>query len=253
MQRLTTPARRGATLARARVVFGVPSTLVVAGFVLSQSLVSIILGLLPTWQAHLAWLAVCAVIALLAFRRWDRQVTDTLMTAHLGQAGTDRLTHRRGVVLILGLESAATTSSVAKLLAAATSLEYLALIGTPETQTRKVAPEVLGTLAPSLGRHIPAAQVRIFEQGNNAESVSDFVQATTDALAWMVRQGLEPHEIVVDTSDGRRAMGYGALVAAEHAGVEAQYLSLAWDPMHNRPVPGVEQFKVVREIPALKL
>lgn len=236
------------TLERARAVFGIPSVVVIAGFLLTESLVNIVINLLPNWQADAIWLAGCTAAALLAFDRWNRSVSSTLRADRLGRDGDDKLTGRRGLVIVLGLNSQAPTSPVAKLLAACPNLEYLALVGTPQTQSRNVARDILETLAPSLGRQVPAANVRVFEQGNNAQSVADFEQATRDAIAWMLRQGLEPHEVVVDTSDGRRAMGYGALVAAEQAGVEVQYLALEWDHMGNRPIPDQEMFKVVREL-----
>jgi hypothetical protein len=244
---LRTPAR--ATLSRLKVVFGIPSTLVITGFLLTQSVVSMVLDSIHGWQGHIIWLGSIAVVALLSFQRWDRNATATLTAAHLGQSGTDTLAARRGLVIIMGLDSQRSDSAVAKLLAAAPGVEYLTLIGTPETQLRKVAAGITGTLAPSLGRAVPATHVRIFEQGNNAQSISDFEQATTEALNWLERQGLEPHEIVVDVSEGRRPMGFGALVAANTAGVEAQYLSWAWNHLENRPIPGQEIFKVVREFP----
>lgn len=243
-RRLRAPART--TLARARVVFGVPSALVLAGVLLSQSIVEIVLDHLTTWQSTLAWVGVWTVIALVAFDRWNRDLSGTIAST-LGQSGQERLAARRGLVVVCGLDSDRPGSPTAKLLAACPNVEYLALIGTPETQMLGVAHRVVGELAPSMGVVMPATHVRVLEQGNNAQSVADFEQATTDAIGWMLRHGLDPDDIVVDTSCGRRAMGYGALIAAENHAVEVQYLACAWDPTTNTPVTGKEMFKVVRQ------
>lgn len=240
-------ARRRATLSRLKLIFGIPPFLAIAGYVLVESLIEIICGALPTWQAQLLWLGTLAAAALFAFHRWNTKVTRTLDASHLGRSGTDRLHTRRGLIVLLGLDSQREDGAVAKLLASTPNVEYLALLGTPETQSRHVAADIVEKLAPAMGHRIAASHVRIFEQGNNSQSVADFEQDTTDAIAWMLRQGLEAFEIVVDTSAGRRAMGYGALIAAENADVEVQYLALAWNHMANQPVPGAEMFKVGRE------
>jgi len=77
--------------------------------------------------------------------------------------------------------------------------------------------------------------------------MGDVEQSVTEAIAWMGRQGLHASEIVVDVTKGRRSMAFGALIAANRADVEVQYLAAEWHHLDNKPRPGSEEFSVVSE------
>jgi hypothetical protein len=61
----------------------------------------------------------------------------------------------------------------------------------------------------------------------------------------MQRHGLHPSQIVVDVTKGRRPMQFGALIAAERARVEVQYLASEWHHLDDRPLPRSAEFTVV--------
>jgi hypothetical protein len=84
--------------------------------------------------------------------------------------------------------------------------------------------------------------------GNNAESLPDIERSVGEAIAWMERHGVHESEIVVDVTKGRRAMEFGALIAADRTNVEVQYMAADWHHVDNKPRPGTQGFMVVRTL-----
>lgn len=236
-------------LARIRYVAGIPSGLVVA----VAATFYLLVNALTAWSAAEAgelglWatVVVSAAVTAVLFVRWHHRFAASLDPAKLDQPGTAKLALRRGVVVLVGLDSADPGTTFTRLLATAERLEYLALIATPQAEVRGVVPALLGRLMAVSGRSIPASQIRVWDR-NEADAMGDVEESVTEAIAWMGRQGLHASEIVVDVTKGRRSMAFGALIAANRANVEVQYLAAEWHHLDNKPRPGSEEFRVVSE------
>ena len=236
-------------LARIRYVAGIPSGLVVA----VAATFYLLVNALTAWSAAEAgelglWatVVVSAAVTAVLFVRWHHRFAASLDPAKLGQPGTAKLALRRGVVVLVGLDSADPGTTFTRLLATAERLEHLALIATPQVEVRGVVPALLGRLMAVSGRSIPASQIRVWDR-NEADAMGDVEQSVAEAIAWMGRQGLHASEIVVDVTKGRRSMAFGALIAANRADVEVQYLAAEWHHLDNKPLPGSEEFRVVSE------
>jgi len=236
-------------MARIRHVAGFPSGLVGAAAVTFYLLVNAVtawsqdeFGEIGIWTTVL----VSLLFTFTLFMRWQRQFAATLRPARLDQPGTAKLAARRGAVVLVGLDSADPGTTFTRLLAAADHLEYLALISTPQAEVRGVVPALLGPLMMVSGRTIAPSCRHVWDR-NEAESMGDVESSVTEAIEWMSRHGLHPSEIVVDVTKGRRSMAFGALVAADRADVEVQYLAAEWHHLDNRPRPGTEGFSVVSE------
>jgi hypothetical protein len=233
------------TWRRLRRIMGVPSTLVLAAVSGFYLLINAI-----TWQTAKSdgelgvWASTGAVILLagLLLLRYHRQVASALAPS-LDRPGSDKLTDRRGAIVIVGLDSAEPGTTFLRLLATATKLEYVALVTTPQAVMRGVA----ATLEAQLQRApqaFPHQQIRLWDRVN-AEAMADTEQAVTEAINWMLRHGLHPSQIVIDVTKGRRPMQFGALIAAERARIEVQYLAAEWHHLDDRPLPGSAEFTVV--------
>lgn len=232
------------SLFRFKAVVGMPSTLAVTCILFGQYVVSLIDDAVEGPKGRAAVLAVLALVVVALFRRWDRQL-HAGHAAVMGLPATAKVNRRRGLVILVGFESDLPTSAAAKLLKASSSVEYVALLGTPQTAEKGVTARIRRRLMPAaLGRPLPEANVRSWESGN-AQSLADFEQATREAIRWMLEQGLTAEEIVVDVTCGRRPMTWGALTAADGAAVEAQYLAERWDHRSNSPIRGTETFKTI--------
>jgi len=236
-------------LARIRHVAGIPSGLVAAAAMTFYLLVNA----LTAWSAAKAgdlgmWSTVAAAAALtgILFVRWQHRFAASLDPVRLDQPGTAKLAARRGAIILVGLDSAHPGTTFTRLLATAERLEYLALISTPQSEVREVVPTLLGPLMALSGRTLLASRIRIWDR-NEAESMGDVEESVTEAIEWMERHGLHASEIVVDVTKGRRSMAFGALVAADRADVEVQYLAAEWHHLDNVPRPGTEGFSVVSE------
>ena len=236
-------------LARIRYVAGIPSGLVVA----VAATFYLLVNALTAWSAAEAgelglWatVVVSAAVTAVLFVRWHHRFAASLDPAKLGQPGTAKLALRRGVVVLVGLDSADPGTTFTRLLATAERVEYLALIATPQVEVRGVVPALLGRLMAVSGRSIPASQIRVWDR-NGAEAMGDVEQSVTEAIAWMGRHGLHASEIVVDVTKGRRSMAFGALIGANRADVEVQYLAAEWHHLDNKPRPGSEEFSVMSE------
>src|SRR3954469_4446511 len=109
-------------------IMGAPSTLVleaVSGF-------DVLINAMPRRTAKSdgelgVWASTGAVIVLagLLLLRYHRQVASALAPS-LDRPGSDKLTDRRGAVVIVGLDSADPGTTFLRLLATATNLEYVA-------------------------------------------------------------------------------------------------------------------------------
>ena len=236
-------------LARIRYVAGIPSGLVVA----VAATFYLLVNALTAWSAAEAgelglWatVVVSAAVTTVLFVRWHHRFAASLDPAKLGQPGTAKLALRRGVVVLVGLDSADPGTTFTRLLATVEHLEFLALIATPQAEVRGVVPSLLGPLMAVSGRSMPASQIRVWDR-NEADAMGDVEHSVTEAIAWMLRHGLHASEIVVDVTKGRRSMAFGALIAANRADVEVQYLAAEWHHLDNKPRPGSEEFSVISE------
>ncbi|HEY8717168.1 hypothetical protein [Pengzhenrongella sp.] len=236
-------------LARVRHVAGIPSGLVAA----AAATFYLLVNALTSWSAAefgelglWATVVVSAAVTTVLFVRWQHRFAASLRPARLDQPGTAKLAARRGLVVLVGLDSADPGTTFTRLLTTAARLEYLALIATPESEVRGVVPALLGPLMAVSGHAVAASRIRVWDR-NEAEAMGDVEQSVTEAIDWMERHGLHASEIVVDVTKGRRSMAFGALIAADRADVEVQYLAAEWHHLDNTPRPGTEGFSVVSE------
>ena len=232
---------------RFRLVAGIPSLLVVSALCSFYLLINAI-----TWQAAVSagaigvWGATIVAVAVTIglFLRWHRRIAAALAPV-LERPGSTKLNTRRGVIVLIGLDSAEPGTTFLRLLADTPQLEYLALITTPQAMARGVIDALLNMLKRS-GRTLPRERVRIWDR-NSAEEMADTEQSVTEAIAWMQRHQLHASEIVIDVTKGRRPMHFGALIAGSRAQVELQYLAAEWHHLDDRPTTGSAEFTVVHE------
>lgn len=235
---------------RTKHLLGIPSVLAITSLMLGAAIMELAADLLDNQLLlEAGWVALlgCIVGASL-FRTWRQiDVLSTTGTDNVGQPGTVQMGSRRGLVLVVGLESASPTSPAMKVLLAGRKLEWVALVGTEQTLARQVEKTIKDTLAPAAGLTLDTTHVRVFSH-NNAEFISDAEQSVSEAIAWMRRNGLADHEIVVDVTAGRRSFCHGAFLAALEHHVETQLVTDAWDHTSARRISGAETIKLVREL-----
>lgn len=233
-----------------RNVLGVRNSLLVLGFLAANSHVEILAGFVgeQDWWVRLLFLvALDLTVVLVALHLIDQtRAACALGSVHpdtMGVRGDTQLAKRRAAVVVLGLDSDRTDSGLSRLLAQAESLEYLVLLGTPETATAKVVERARLLLALH-GRNLPATHVAVWER-NHALSVSDFAEAAAQAFGWLERRNVAERDIVADVTSGRRPAGMGVMQAADAARIETQYLANRWDHDSHRPIPGQLSFRLV--------
>jgi hypothetical protein len=233
---------------RMRFVAGFPSGLVISFFFSFYLLVNAItyFGALLGWLGVLVPLIASAAVTVVLVYRWQKHLEASTLAAR-GALSANRLESRRGLVVLVGLDSASPGTTFMRLLAEAESVEYLALVTTAQDDMLGVTSKLLETLVPVSGREFAHGRVRVWS-GNNAESLRDIEDAVSQAVRWMGRHGLHPSEVVVDVTKGRRSMEFGALIAADRQHVEVQYLAADWHHLDNKPMPGTEGFMLVRSI-----
>ena len=234
-------------LSRLRHIAGFPSGLVVSFFFSFYLLVNAVTYVGALWGilgVILPLLASCLVTAALVWR-WQRKLSTALSISQLDFPDESRLARRRGLVVVVGLDSAQPGTTFLRLLAAAQECEFVALVTTVQDDELGVTGDLVDKVMPLAGRAFPVGNVRVWG-GNSAESLTDAETSVTEALAWLRRHGLHPSQMVVDVSKGRRSMQFGALIAADRASVEVQYLAADWHPLDNRPKEGTHDFFVVR-------
>lgn len=237
--KLNTKARR------LRHALSIPGALVLVAVAFVEVLGVETQILLNSHPKVLLALAALAALMLYLANTWAAQLPTSGTTGEFGQDGDTGLPARRGLVLLVGLDSADPASAAAEVLTAATGLEYVAFIGDSATAELGITETLAGKIAPAAGLHLPASHQRRWEFGH-AESVADAEEAVSEALRWMTGRGVAVEDVVVDISAGRRPMGYGANQAADRLRVETHYLTERWDRATNQPVPGTRQFKVVQ-------
>ena len=157
------------------------------------------------------------------------------------------MSERRGLVVLIGLDSASPGTTFLRLINEAQEAEYLALITTSEDDSLGVTAKLTEKFLPLAKNQFEPGKTRIWG-GNNAESLPGIEHSVTEAIDWMFRHGLHPSEIVVDATKGRRTMEFGALIAADRQNVEVQYLAADWHHMDDRPRHGTEGFRLVRRL-----
>lgn len=224
---------------------GVPPLLALVMFLLGEGISQIVFEALPDGLPHYLWVA--GLVAAAAALGWGYDRARRARISAAGQPGTAKLRARRGLIVLIGLDSDDPTGPLAQLLDHTPTLELLALVGTPQTAERGIAERLTTNLLTAWGHPLETANVRVYEH-NHAESVADNHHSVADAIRWMTNQGLRPGEIVVDVTKGRRPMGYGAIGAADAAGIEAQYLTWAWDTVCDAPILERQEFKLITEL-----
>ncbi|MGH8899545.1 MAG: hypothetical protein ACRDZ4_21595 [Egibacteraceae bacterium] len=66
-------------------------------------------------------------------------------------------------------------------------------------------------------------------------------RAAARALEWLLDQGVERDDIVVDITGGLKNVSLAAFLAADDAQVEAQYIKSEYNAATNKPIPGTQQ------------
>jgi hypothetical protein len=233
---------------RLRAAFGIPSAIIVVGAVFAQTLVTVITNHLDV-RGDLIWLATLAAAGLWLFSRFEKGYAARLRNHPDGQASSAdlRLASRQALVALIGLDSAAAEASLTTLLGNLPNLHYLVLLGTPETRAAGVAERIVTRSLAMAGLELDEDHILIMEHAR-ANEMSDFELATRQAVSWLLHAGVEAEAIVIDVTSGRRAMGFGALVAAERAGIDVQYLASDWDTLATHRTPGQLTWQLAREI-----
>ena len=106
-----------------------------------------------------------------------------------GRRGGDVLPPGQRAVVLVGQDSADPGTTIARLLAVADRLEYLALVATPGSEVRGAVPALLGRLLAVPGRTLAASRMRVWDR-NEAEAMGGVEQSVTQAIDWMGRHGL---------------------------------------------------------------
>jgi hypothetical protein len=235
---------------RVRHVLGVRDAIIVLGFLAANTNVDIIDSFVTerSWAVRIAWLVLVDTLLILFVLRLIGRARsadpgDNVHPDVMGVRGDRQLAGRRAAVVVIGLDSDKPESALSRLLARADRLEFLAVLGTPETRSAKIAAQIPRLLAMH-GREIPATHIRMWDE-NHALSVADFAESATEALGWLARHDVGPEEIVADISAGRRPAGFGVVQAADTVRVESQYLACRWDHETNRPLPDQLSFRLV--------
>jgi len=235
---------------RVRNVLGVRNAIIVVGFLAANSNLDIIESFVIErgWEARLGWLVLIDVLLVVCVLRLIGRARsadpgDNVHPDAMGVRGDRQLAGRRAAVVVMGLDSDRPDSALSRLLARSDRLEFLALLGTPETRAARITDHIPRLLALH-GRELPAAQIRVWDE-NHALSVADFAESATEALGWLARHDVRPEDVVADISAGRRPAGFGVVQAADTVRVESQYLACRWDHEANRPLPDQLSFRLV--------
>lgn len=227
-------------------ILNVPRLEVLAVVLLAEMFSIILQNTFVTTQAQVAGIGVVIAVLLYQAHRMVRKSNQAVVT-HVGVPGNRKVSNRKGVIALVGLDSAQDNSSMVKLLALARNMEYFALVGTPETKQTGVIDAITAKLMPAANIDLDDSHLSIVEWCN-AESVESTNRAVSNAIEWMIQRGIAPKDIVVDITKGRRHMHFGAVAAAMTHGVEVQYLALAWDTRIDKPIKGQESFKIIAEL-----
>lgn len=238
----STAAARGRRL---RHALGFPGALAVLVIVLGELLVSGLDAMLNTGRERTLSIATVGCVMLVIAWRWSGRLAGDVAGDAYGCPGTQKLPGRRGLVVLVGLDSAEPDSPAVSLFSMCPAVDYVAFVGTPETAQLGVVDTLVDKVLPAVGVTLDKSRTRRWEFGH-AESVSAAEESVAEALRWMLGRGLDASEVVVDVSAGRRAMAYGAKDAADEHLVETHYLAAAWDTVANRPIAGTSSFKVIK-------
>ena len=231
---------------RVRVVFGIPSVLLVVGVLFSQSIINVVTTHLSL-REEIAGLTVLGVVCVTLFLRYRWAYLAAIHKTEDDPGKTQsRLAKKRALICVMGLGSGEATSPLATLLAQFNSLEYLVLLGTAETRSLGVASQITHQLLGTAGLSLDSEHVLILEN-NDAGAMDDFDEATRSALRWLFSNGVTSSEVLCDVTAGKRAMGFGALLASNRAGIETQYLDVGWDHVSQRQIPERTTWHVARE------
>lgn len=238
---------------RFRIVFGIPSVILVIGVLFTQSLINVLTNHLSL-SSDVLWLAClgAGLFAALVRYRWSYQRATKESQSSTSDHTGPRLSTKRCLVCVIGLDSASASSPLAVLLSQFKNLEYLVLLGTSETRALGVANQITHQMLGAAGLILGPDQILVSEQGD-AGTMDDFDLATRQAISWLLHRGATVDEIICDVTAGKRAMGFGVLLAADRAGIETQYLDSGWDHLAMRQVPGRLSFKVAREFNSMDL
>lgn len=233
------------SLIRFKAVMKVPSALAIVTIVFVSVATETLTDTFDSLHDRLILMAGLGVLVVIFFKKWE--IPFRREAATFGQVDDDKLVHRKGLIVLVGLESAKLGRAAAPLFQSARSAEIIAFVGTPEVRAKGIFEELSERLMPAAGLNIPSQKIKTLDRGN-ALVISDFYEQTNEAINWMLSKGYQPSEIVVDISEGRRAMYFGAEQAARALSVEVQYWGAIWDPIQTVRIEGSKAFKVISEI-----
>src|SRR5450631_1488937 len=138
-------------MSRLRRIAGIPSGLALATLATFYLLINAltfesadVAGAAGVWGVTAAGVLVTGAL----FLRWQRSVAPVLALGSLDQPGSSRLAQRRGVVVLVGLDSAEPGTTFLRLLETAVRVEYIALIATPQAGFRDVVPGMINRILP---------------------------------------------------------------------------------------------------------
>lgn len=223
---------------RFRVAFGIPSVVLVCGVLFTESFIGVLVNRLSL-IGDVIWLGIIGCAALYALLRYRHSFNSSgqKVRARVIDGSVTRLSTKRALICVIGLESGRSTSPLALLLSQLSRLDYLVLLGTPETKALGVSSQITHELLGASGFSLGPDQVLINEQGDSY-SMDDFDLSCRQAASWLIHRGVDTDEIVCDITAGKRAMGFGVLLAADHLGIEAQYRDSNLDHTGRNRVPG---------------
>ena len=147
---------------------------------------------------------------------------------------------RAGVILTLSQDSDA-VQSAAVLAIRHLRPTYLGLLGTPQTDERRVADHIVKERCAELGIEVTASNAKSWDQLD----LRDGIRTVTALIDWMIDRGLEPTDVLVDVTGGTKLMSVCAFLAAEARGVDCEYIRSEWEAGRRRP--GSEHFTIIKQ------
>lgn len=229
---------------RFKAVMKIPSALAIVTIVFVSVATETLTDVVSSLQSRLILMAGLGILVIIFFKKWE--IPFRREAASFGQVDDDKLVHRKGLVILVGLDDKP-EKPITKLLKAARSAEFIAFVGTPEVKAKGSFDKLIDSILPAAGLNIASENILVLDRAN-AFSVADSHAQANEAINWMFSKGLSPAEIVVDISEGSRSMHMGSDRAAHALSVEVQYLGPIWNHVENAPIPGSSAFKVVSEI-----
>lgn len=146
---------------------------------------------------------------------------------------------RRGVIFTLSLRSADKDSVVHQVVDSLRGIpgevkpELFGFLGTPQTEQAKV----VATLCKDLS--IPEEKFK--SEMCEPTYVYEGKSKTALIIDWMLRQGLNEKDIVLDLTGGTATMSVAAFIAADEKRIDSQYIYSEFDREKNQIKPGSQK------------